>query len=311
MEFRFPTAAAESNTNALKILTQGLNDPKTGKLTFDEILEELGNSIDSYPEWHPILTLPIGKYDEPASFLSGIKQYKGIDHTVLFVKGFVTCPYGESNANDLVENINKIEGLQARRLEAPLYSDNAYPVLVQAWDIELEADGTIRSRDALAWCVQTLVKNARNAQVAETWWNMRSSVLGSPHGSRSSLLINQHTGGHMRKILEALNNSGMYGPIKEWSLEMFSEKRRKVISETLINAAIQCWKSPKNSFEFELRGETCKAEIRDTWDDNYELSIRVTIGDFDLCASGFYYPDKKLLQASDPTGKRALAEKFL
>jgi hypothetical protein len=311
MEFRYPTAKADANTSALDNLTKGLSDPKAGKETFKGILDELGNSIDMYPEWHPILTLPTSKNGESTSSLSSIKAYGGIDHTELFVKGFVTCPYGEDTANNLVENINKIEGLHARRLEKPLYSDSAYPVLVQPWDIELEADGTIRGRDALAWCAQTLAKDARNAQVAETWWNMRSSVLGSPHGSRSSLLVNQHTGGHMRKILEALNNSGMYGPVKEWSLEMFSEKRRKVISETLIRTAINCWATPNNSFEFELRGEVCKAEIRDTWDDGYELSIRVMIGDFDLCTSGFYYPEKNLLQTSDPTGKQALAKKFL
>lgn len=311
MEFRYPTAKADANASALDELTKRLSDPKAGKETFKGILGELGNSIDMYPEWHPILTLPTSSHGEPTSLLSGIKAYNGIDHTELFIKGFVTCPYGEDDANNLVENVNRIEGLHARRLEDPLYSDEAYPVIVQAWDIELEADGTIRSRDALAWCVQTLVKDARNAQVAETWWNMRSSVLGSPHGSRSSLLVNQHTGGHMRKILEALNNSDMYGPVKEWSLEMFSEKRRKVISETLIRAAINCWVSPNNSFEFELRGEVCKAEIQDTWDDGSELSIRVMIGDFDLCTSGFYYPKKDLLQTTDPTGKQALAKKFL
>ena len=36
-----------------------------------------------------------------------------------------------------------------------------------------EADGTIRSRDAIAWCVQELVRNARHAEVAETWWNLK------------------------------------------------------------------------------------------------------------------------------------------
>lgn len=311
MEFRYPTAAADANANALKALTKGLSNPEAGEEVFKDILNELGNSIDTYPDWHPILTLPTNETGESVSFLSDIKAYNGIDHTELFVKGFVTCPYGEETANNLVDAINKIHGLHARRLEFPLYNDMAFPVIVQAWDIELEADGTIRSRDALAWCIQTLVKDARNAQVAETWWNMRSSILGSPHGSRSSLLVNQHTGGHMRKILEALNNSGMYGPVKEWSLEMFSEKRRKTISETLIRAALNSWERPNNSFEFELRGELCKAEVRDTWDDGYELSIRVVIGNLDLCASGFYYPEKNLLQATDPNGKQALAKKFL
>ncbi|GIU24710.1 hypothetical protein L2719_06955 [Shewanella schlegeliana] len=287
MEFRYPVAVAEANTRALNTLTKNLNDSEAGREVFNKILIELGNSVERYPNWHPILTLPPHKHQKTASSISELKAYAGIDHTVLFVKGFVTCPYSEDEANQLVKSVNAIQGLFAERLQTPLYSDYAYPVVIQASDIELEADGTIRSRDALAWCTQHLVKNAQNAEVAETWWSMRSCILGHPHGSRSSLLVNQHTGGHMRKILEALNNSGMYGPIREWSLEMLSEKKRKAISETLIRTAINCWEKSCNNFEFELRGETCKAEIRDTWNDGDELSVRVMIGDYDLCVSGF------------------------
>ena len=311
MEFRYPAAVAETNTNALKYLTKSLSNPEAGREIFKDLLNELGNSIESYPDWHPILTAPPHQNEVPVSSLTCIKAYVGSDHTEQFVKGFVTCPYHEDTAINLVNKVNEIKGLHAYRLQGSLYHDHAYPVVVKALDIELEADGTIRSRDALAWCVQDLVKNARDAQVAETWWNMRSCLLGAPHGSRSSLLVNQHTGGHMRKILEALNNSGMYGPIKEWSLEMFSEKRRNVISETLIRAALNKHNKTDNKFEFELRGEICKAEIRDTWNDGSELSISVKIGDFDLCTSGFYYQKQDLLEPGNPTGKQALAKKFL
>ena len=72
----------------------------------------------------------------------------------------------------------------------------------------------------------------------KTWWSMRSYLLGEPHGSRSSLLVNQYTGGHMRKILEALNNSGVYGPV-EWSLDMLSKKKRELIGENLLRAALK------------------------------------------------------------------------
>lgn len=312
MEFRYPVAAAEKNATSLNYLTKNLEDPKAGRATFEELLHDLGNTIETYPDWHPVLTAPLhNTSDDWRTSLSELEAYKGIDHTVLFVKGFVTCPYSENKANKLVETVNLILGLHAYRLQAPLYSDNAYPVVIMALDIELEADGTIRGRDALAWCTQQLVNGARDAQVAETWWNMRSCILGHPHGARSSLLVNQHTGGHMRKILEVLNNSGMFGPIKEWSLEMLSEKKRKTISENLIRTALSCREESNDKFEFELRGEVCKAEIRDTWDDGHELSIRVTIGDFDLSASGFYYAKNDSLQTSDPNGKKALAEKFL
>jgi hypothetical protein len=192
-----------------------------------------------------------------------------------------------------------------------LYSDQAYPVVVAATNVELEADGTIRSRDALVWFAQQTAGEASNAQVAETWWNIRSYILGRPHGSRSSLFVNQHTGTHMRKILEAMNASGMFGPIRESSLDMLSRKKRDAISETLIRAAVNKWDKTSSQFTFELRGETCKASLRDTWDDNFELSVRVQIGSYDLYVSGFYYPNENKITHVDPIGRRQLAEKFL
>lgn len=310
-EFRSPAVAAEINTSVCKYLTAKLTHVETGVAQFKELVSELGNSVREYPEWHPILTIPKKNCSHMVTSPSLLPLYKGVDHTVLFVRGFVTCPYSEYTANQLVNAVNEVNGLYARRLEIPLYSDRAYPVLVGASDLELEADGTIRGRDALNWFVQTMVKHAAGAQVAETWWSMRSSILGLPHGSRSSLFVDQHTGGHMRKILETLNNSGLYGEVKESSLDMFSEKKKKKISETLIQAALNVWDKVSEKFDFELRGETCHAEISDTWKDGHELSIRVKIGESDLYTSGFYYADKDLLQPGEPNGKKSLAEKFL
>lgn len=71
------------------------------------------------------------------------------------------------------------------------------------------------------------------------------------------------------------------------------------------------WKNNTEEFEFELRGETCKAAIHDTWNDGHELSVRLTIEDDDLVATGFYYAEKDLLQVIDLNSKRHLAQKFL
>jgi hypothetical protein len=270
----------------------------------------LGNAVDCYPDWHPILTAPKEVAWDHISSLSQLKAYKGADHTRQFVRGFITCPYSHVAADRLVEAVKPVPGLDAYRLKEPLYADKAFPVVVLAYEIELEADRTIRSRDAIALFVQQSVKNARKAQVAETWWNIRSHILGSPHGSRSSLFVSQHTGGHMRKILEAMNASGMFGPIKEDSLGMLPQKKRDRISETLIRTALVNWDRNCTSFEFELRGEICKATMRDTWDDGLEISISVMIGEHDLFTSGHYYADGDKVLHRDPQGKRALAEKF-
>ncbi len=311
MEFRSPTVATQQNAAAITYLTKSLRDPSAGRAVVEQLITELGNATDGYPDWHPILTSPPRDSSEHRSSLEQIDLYEGRDHTIQFVRGFVTCPYSEEAADRLVNAVNSSPNLEARRLSEPLYSDQAYPVVVAAWNVELEADGTIRSRDALRWFVSLSAGEAADAQVAETWWNIRSYILGSPHGSRSSLFVNQHTGAHMRKILEAMNESGMFGPIKESSLDMLSQKKRNAIGETLLRTAVTNWDRKAPSFTFELRGETCKASLRDTWEDNEELSVRVEIGKHDLYVSGFYYPARNEITNIDPRGKRQLAEKFL
>lgn len=311
MEFRAPTVAAQQNARAIEYLTKNLNDPAAGRNVLDRLFDELGGAVSDYPDWHPILTAPPQEPAEHIYSLSQLRVYQGADHTVEFVRGFITCPYSDDDADRLVNAVLQVPGLYAYRLQEPLYADSAYPVIVVAVEVELEADGTIRSRDALAWFAQQLTKSARNAQVAETWWSIRSNILGCPHGSRSSLFVNQHVGVHMRKILEALNDSGMFGPIRESSLGMLSKKKRDAICENLIRTAIKKWDGKDEEFQFELRGEICKSNIRDTWNDGLELSIGVMIGKYDLWVSGFYYADDDRVTHLDPLGRRALAEKFL
>ena len=311
MDFRAPAVVIQQNAQALGYLTKDLSDPEAGRCLVERLLQELGNAVDSYPAWHPILTAPQQGGTEHISSSLQLTTYEGADHTVEFVRGFVTCPYSDVTADRLVDAVNQVPGLRAYRLQEPLYADSAYPVIVEAIHVDLEADGTIRSRDALAWFAQKTASEARTAQVAETWWNIRSYILGGPHGSRSSLFVNQHTGVHMRKILEAMNNSGMFGPIQESSLAMLSQKKRDTISETLIRTAVRNWDKHSEKFEFELRGEICKAALRDTWNDGMELSVRVEIGKYDLYVSGFYYSNGNKITHLEPQGKRKLAEKFL
>lgn len=310
MEFRAPIVAAERNAKAELALTKRLSDPEAGRRLLGSIINELGNAVDSYPDWHPIEVARHNGINGRARY-SQPSLYEGEDHTVNFVRGFITCPYSNITADQIVNRVNKVPELHAYRLQGPLHADGAYPVMVIAKGVELEDDGTIRSRDALAWFTQQSAREAQSAEVAETWWNIRSNILGVPHGSRSSLFVNQPTGLHMRKILDAMNNSGMFGPVKEWSLAMLSERKRKAIGENLVRAAVENWDRKSEQFDFNLQGETCKVALRDTWKDGYELSVRITIGDHDLYLSGFYYPQEDKITHSDPTGKRAIAEKFL
>lgn len=311
MEFRANNVAQQQNSKAVSYLTKNLKDPAAGRQQVEELIKDLGNVVDSYPDWHPILVAPQQNTKTHISTLSQISIYKGCDHTVKFVKGFVTCPYDIEKAEKMVAAVNAVHGLHAYRPVANLYADNAYPVVVEATQVELDADGTIIGKQALAWFVQLSSKEALTSQVAETWWNIRHYILGSPHGARSSLFVNQHSGVHMRKILEAMNASGMFGEIKESSLDMLSQKKRDLICVNLIRATLEKWDKKSESFEFDMRGEIIKASVSDTWKDNHELSVSIEIGDQDLYVSGFYYPEKDKVEHIEPRGKKALAEKFI
>ncbi len=310
MEFRGPSVATQRNAKQLSRLTDNLTDKVTGVEQAQELFKLLGNAIDYYPDWHPIITIPQEGRRKTHSDIVNIKAYDGLDHNYRFVRGFLTCPYSEDESNKIVDSVNKFVGLHAFRLDIALYSDATYPVVVEATDVITEHDGTIRGQDALRWFVKKAAEDAQHAQVGETWWNVRSSILGRPSGSRSSTLVGQNTGLHMRKILEAMNNSGVFGPVVESSLDMLSAGKRAAICENLIRSAIFHWNKKDKDVVFEFRGYICKATMRDTWKDGHEISADIEVGNDELHVSGFYYPENDYLTYQDPQGKRLVAEKF-
>src|SRR3546814_17189374 len=93
MEFRSPTVAAQQNAKAITYLTQNLKDQEAGRRAVQSLIEELGNAIEAYPDWHPILTAPPRHGSEHIGSLTQVATYDGADHTTEFVRGFVTCPY--------------------------------------------------------------------------------------------------------------------------------------------------------------------------------------------------------------------------
>ncbi len=48
----------------------------------------------------------------------------------------------------------------------------------------------------------------------ETRETMCPYILGTPSGNRSSLFVNQETGQSLKKIYNALIDTGMFGPIR-------------------------------------------------------------------------------------------------
>ena len=64
--------------------------------------------------------------------------YHGLDHTVLFAHGFITCPY--TDEMDIIEGVkalskSKVAEIFAEKLDYLLYSVVASPILVEChWE---------------------------------------------------------------------------------------------------------------------------------------------------------------------------------
>lgn len=98
----------------------------------------------------------------------------------------------------------------------PLYADGAKPILIWwTWVYHpLEQDGTISPAIAVPLMLSRTLADLSYAQLAESWDNMRYLLLGSPHGARSSLLLNQLTVKQLRTMFNGLMASGAFGPSK-------------------------------------------------------------------------------------------------
>lgn len=179
------------------------------------IVGDLGPVVDAYPTWHPL----VWNHDDrhPVTTPSKACGYRGLDHTRFFVNGFITCPYGDGQ--DVIDSVGKLQRhpmaqITAERLDVQLYNPNATPILVKCeWDKPLGNDGTVPLAVALPLLLEKELPCWHWSQVAETWETMRPYFIGRPHGSRSSLFVDQETGQAMKKIWNSLILTGMFGPI--------------------------------------------------------------------------------------------------
>lgn len=220
MAFRANEAAAtgfESVKNYFIPRNMEIGEKKQSEKVLWEIVDKYGPVVEAYPSWHPLVT----HHDDriPAIRPDNRCGYKGLDHTKYFVNAFISCPYGDGQ--ELMESIeslpyNPVASIIAKRLDVQLYNPDTTPILVCCeWLKGVPFNGSmIPAAIAIPLMLQKEVPCWEWATCGETWESMRPYFLGSPHGSRSSLFVNQETGLTMKKVWNLLINTGMFGPIK-------------------------------------------------------------------------------------------------
>jgi len=180
-----------------------------------DIVDELGPVVEGYPTWHPL----VAQHDaeNPETTPSERTGYRGLDHTRYFAHGFITCPYsGAENVIDSAECIDHhCATISAEALDVRFYAEGATPVLVRCkWSEPLTLGKLIKKKIAVPLMIEQELPCWRWSTRAERWEVMRPYLLGEPHGSRSSLFVDQETALAMKRAYLAMVESGMFGPLK-------------------------------------------------------------------------------------------------
>lgn len=180
-----------------------------------EIMSRIGPVVASYPTWHPL----VASHDPRCPQTLPCQQcgYLGLDHTVCFVNGFITCPYGP--VDDVIASAEAITHddayITAEALDVTLYAQEATAVLVEChWHDPLFTGRRVPRRLAVALMAEAELASRMGAELAERWDVMRPYLLGKPHGKRSSLFVDEATGKSMKRVYSELVKSGMFGPMK-------------------------------------------------------------------------------------------------
>ncbi|HGM6700750.1 hypothetical protein [Serratia marcescens] len=222
MAFRAEEAAHAGFERAYKLLVpQGAGSSERLKIKnkLQEIIKKCGPVVDGYPAWHPFMSEADPEAWAPMT-PNNLPSFNGLDHTVYFQNGILTCPYG--HVDELITKINAFEHKDAEisitRLKGiTLYNAQAVPLLIQCdWNYEWkEHDGTFNLRTALGLMLEREIPNWRWAPFCETWENMSSQIIGEPHGARSSLFVNQVTGQKLKNVWNQIIKSGLLGVPKD------------------------------------------------------------------------------------------------
>lgn len=223
MAFRAEEAAQSGFERAYKyLIPEGSNSSQ--RLQVRELLQkvvmECGPVVDGYPSWHPFM-----KESDPfqwsPSTPHNLESFKGLDHTVYFQNGILTCPY----SHGIKELFNRVESFEhedasiiIKQLQGiTLYHESAVPILIKCvWHGDWkEYDGTFNLRTAMGLMLEREIPNWRNAKFNESWEGMTSQIIGEPHGARSSLFVNQVTGQQLKNVWNQIIKSGLFGVSKD------------------------------------------------------------------------------------------------
>lgn len=217
MAFRADEAEKAGYERARQILVSTGLDPSkraAAENTLQDLIKKFGPVVSAYPTWHPLV--PQRDAQHPVTTPDSRCGYEGLDHTVYFAHAFVSCPYGDGaqilkSAEQISHPCAEITG---EALDVAIYNTSTTAILVQCnWREPLVDRHMVPKKLAVPLMIEQEMRMWHRAEVGERWETMRPYLLGVPHGSRSSLFVNQDTALAMKRAYMAMVESGMFGPL--------------------------------------------------------------------------------------------------
>jgi hypothetical protein len=181
-----------------------------------DIERQLGPVVDAYPLWHPLVSHYKNAHS-PAMHPSEALGYEGLDHTIYFRNGFITCPYVKPE--DVINSVSKLKHKPTVNFSAELiedvyfYQKSAHPVVVKCeWIIRPNATKEfVNASVAAPLMMEQMIRGWHESRFDESWETMRPYILGQPHGATSSHFLDRQTGVVLKKLYSSMTKTRMYG----------------------------------------------------------------------------------------------------
>ena len=197
-------------------------DRKAIKAFLNRKVIKYGVIVNSYPIWHPFVSnQDFGNFSITPNRNLG---YYGLDHTIYLKNAFITCPYGKSNVEAVMNSVSELKENVYAEIEATeiesinLYDKNASPILVTCtWDDSL-LDKFYRFGNsdeiAIPLFLESELANWFSQENAKEWNVMKPYLLGKPVVKNESPFVTQNTGRKIEKLYKILCDTGMFGEIE-------------------------------------------------------------------------------------------------
>lgn len=217
MAFRSNEAAEMGFQHAWRYLVGTLPQENRQDATqsLEKIVLRYGPVVNSYPEWHPFVC-----HDRAKDAGYGNRFFRGFEHFVLLRNAVITCLKEErvqevKNSIAFFENgIDNDAEILCEQLSVKFFNRDSTALLITCnWKKWAENVSIfIPKKVAVARLLETELPCRHIGNQVESWNYMRPHFLGCPHGSKSSLFVEEETGQAMKTIWTSLVDLGVFNP---------------------------------------------------------------------------------------------------